>query len=138
MATIKYTENDLDKTEILAELLKKIDKIDADYVNTISDEIFKFQPFFLTVLLGHRLDVSTDELEEIMKIYFIIWEYFRLDPNIQTKQVTEPCFSIIQKRNIEMLRYSEGETENNKLEIYTADLQNLKSKSLLTAILFRF
>lgn len=138
MTKIKLTENDFDETKILAEILKKIDQIDADYVNTISDEIFKLQPFFLTVLLGHRLDVSTDELEEIIKIYFITWEYFRLNPNVQTKKVTETCFNKIQKRNIEMLKYSEGETKNNKLEIYTDNLQNLRSKSLLTAILFRF
>jgi len=132
------TQNDFYEIKNLSEFLKKIDKIDAEYVNTTSDEIFKFQPFFLSVLLGYRLDVSTDELEEIMKIYFIIWEYFRLNPNVQTKQVTEPCFNKIQERNIKMLWYSNCETESDKLKIYSNDLQNLKSKSLMTAILFRF
>ncbi|MFA9388702.1 MAG: hypothetical protein ACERKD_02775 [Prolixibacteraceae bacterium] len=139
MAKIKFTNNDLEETKILAESIKKIDQIDSEYVNSISDEIFKLQPFFLTVLLGHRLDISMEELEEVMKIYFVVWEYFRLDPNVLKKQVTESLFNKVQKRNIEMLKYSEGEsTENDKLEIYSSDLQNLKSKSLLSAIFFRF
>lgn len=139
MTKIKFTQNDFNETKILAELIKKIDRIDSDYVNTISDEIFKFQPFFLTVLLGYQYDVTMEELEEIMKIYFIVWEYFKLNPNLQTKQVTESYFNKIQKKNIEMLRYTQGEPkENDKIEIYSSDLQNLKSKSLMTAIFFRF
>lgn len=139
MVKIKFTNNDFKETKILAESIKKIDQIDSEYVNSISDEIFKLQPFFLTVLLGHRHDISMEELEEIMKIYFVVWEYFRLNPNVQTKQVTESFFNKIQKRNIEMLKYSEGEsTEDEKSEIYSSDLQNLKSKSLMSAIFFRF
>ena len=103
MTKIKPTQNDFNEIKILAESIKKIDQIDSDYVNSTSDEIFKLQPFFLTVLLGHRLDVTADELEEIMKIYFLVWEYFRLNPNVQTKQVTEAYFDRIQKKNIEML-----------------------------------
>ena len=139
MTKIKSTPNDFNEIKILAESIREIDQIDADYVNSVSDEIFKLQPFFLTVLRGYRFDVSNDELEEIMKIYFLVWEYFRLNPNVQTKRVTESYFTKIQKRNIEMLRYSEGELkENYKSEIYSYDLQNLKSKSLLTGIFFRF
>lgn len=139
MTKLKFTQNDFNETEILAESIKKLDQIDSDYVNSISDEIFNCQPFFLTVLLGHRIDVSMEELEEIMKIYFLVWEYFRLKPNIQTKKVTESHFNKILKRNIKMLRYSEGESkESDKLEIFAYDLQNLKSKSLMTSVFFRF
>jgi hypothetical protein len=113
--------------------------MDADYVNTVSDEIFEMQPFFLSVLLGYSYDVSMDELEEIMKIYFIVWEYFRSNPNVQKKRVTGSFFNKIQQKNIEMLKYTEGEPEENeKLEIFSYDLQNLKSKSLLAAIFLRF
>ena len=139
MTKLKFTQNDFNETEILAESIKKIDQIDSNYVNSVSDEIFSCQPFFLTVLLGHRIDVSMGELEEIMKIYFLVWEYFRLKPNIQTKKVTEFNFNKILKRNIKMLKYSEGESkEIDKLEIFAYDLQNLKSKSLMTSVFFRF
>ena len=139
MTKLKFTQNDFIETAILAESIKKIDQIDSDYVNSISDEIFRCQPFFLTVLLGHRIDVSMEELEEIMKIYFLVWEYFRLKPNIQTKKVTESNFNKILKRNVKMLKYSEGESkEVDKSEIFAYDLQNLKTKSLMASVFFRF
>lgn len=119
MTKLKFTQNDFNETEILAESIKRIDQIDSDYVNSISDEIFRCQPFFLTVLLGHRIDVSMEELEEIMKIYFLVWEFFRLKPKVQTIKVTESNFNKILNRNIKMLKYSEGESkERDKLEIY--------------------
>lgn len=134
-----FTQRDFDETSKLAGYLKKIDDIDADYVNIISDEIFHKQPFLLTVLIGYRLDTLLEELEEIMKIYFLIWEHFKDNKRVQTKQVTEAHFEKIQQRNIEMLRYAEGEqTPTEKMEIYSSDLQNLQSKALLTAVLFRF
>jgi hypothetical protein len=139
MTKLNFTNNDFKETGAIAESIKKIDQIDADYVDSVSDEIYKLQPFYLTVLLGHRLDVSMEELEEIMKIYFLVWEYFRLKPNIQIKQVTESLYSKIQKKNLEMLKYSEGEfKDKDKSEVYSYDLQDLKSKSLFTAIMYRF
>lgn len=136
---MNITQKDFDETIVVANLLTKIDNMDAEYVNEISDEIFKWQPFFLTVLLGYRLDISSEELEEIMKIYFLIWEYFKPNKNVQTKNVTETYFEEIQDKNIHMLHYVEDESEpTGRMEIYSNDLQNLKSKALLTAVLFRY
>lgn len=130
---------DFDGTTEVAGLLTKIDKLSSEEVNRLSDEIFKLQPFFLTVLLGYRFDVTPEELEEIMKIYFLIWEYFRTQKNVQTRQVTENYFEKVQDRHIKMLKYVEGEsTQNDKMNIYSYDLVNLKSKTLLTALLHRY
>lgn len=139
MTKLKFTQNDFNEIESLAESIKKIDQIDSDYVSFISDEIYSRQPFFLSVLLGYRIDVTMEELEEIMKIYFLVWEYFRFKPNVQTIKVTESYFNKVLMKNIKMLKYSEGETnEIDKLEMFSSDLQNLKSKSLMTSVLFRF
>jgi len=136
---MKFTQNDFDETGQLAELIKRIDHIDARCADTVSDEIFQRQPFFLSVLLGYHFDVSKEELEEIIKVYFLIWEYFRSNPNVQKKQVTQDYFEKIQAKNIEMLKYSMGEPdERAKGKVYSYDLQKIKSKSLWTAVLFRF
>jgi hypothetical protein len=74
----------------------------------VPDEIFRRQPFFLTVLLGYRLDVSSEELEEIMKIFFLIWEYFRPNQQVQSKKVKQKQFEKIMNRNLQMLKYMEG------------------------------
>ncbi len=139
MTKLKFTQNDFNEIESLAESIKKIDQIDSDYVSFISDEIYSRQPFFFSVLLGYRIDVTMEELEEIMKIYFLVWEYFRFKPNVQTIKVTESYFKKVLMKNIKMLKYSEGETkEIDKLDIFASDLQTLKSKSLMTSVFFRF
>ncbi|MEO6831217.1 MAG: hypothetical protein ABI378_03100 [Chitinophagaceae bacterium] len=136
---MNFTQKDFNETTELAQLLTKIDNIDEQYINEISDEIFLRQPFFLTVLLGYRLDTSPEELEEIMIIYFIIWEYFKLNKNVQKRIVMEAHFEKIQDRNISMLLYVQGEPEHtNSMKIYSDDLLNLKSKALFTAVLLRY
>ena len=133
------TQNDLNEVTVLTEIVKKIDHINAEYVNKISDEIFQRQPFFLTVLLGYRHDTTPIELEEIMKIYFLIWEYLKPNNNVQTKKVTEAYFEKVQHKNIEMFQYAEGEPgHSEKMQVYSSDLDNLRSKALLAVVLFRF
>jgi hypothetical protein len=134
-----FTQNDFDETLQLSKYLKKIDHIDIGYVNLVSDEIFSSQPFFLTVLMGCRLDVLPEELDEIMKVYFLILEYFKNRKHVRTNKISKSHFEKVQERNIKMLHYSEGEpTQKDKAEIYSDNLQNLRSKALWAAVLFRF
>jgi hypothetical protein len=96
---------DQKETKKLAEIIAKVDSMDAEYVNTISDEIFKKQPFFLTVLLGYRFDVKPLELEEIMRLYFMVWEYFRLKANLPTKKIGKKDFEKVQNRHLKMAEF---------------------------------
>lgn len=132
---IELDQNDTNDITKVAELVIKLAQIDADYVNNAADEIFRYQPFYLTVLIGYRFNLSTEELEEIMKSYFLIWEYFKSNPNIKRKKVTEDQYNKIEDRHIEMLKYSEEEIDVNARDIlYVQDIQNVKSKALLSAI----
>ncbi|WP_209282361.1 hypothetical protein, partial [Flavobacterium sp. XN-5] len=94
--------------------------------------------FFLSVLLGYKDDISMEELEEVMKIYFLVWEYFISKSNLLKRKVTSDQFEKIRMRNIHMLGYSEGELEDSKMKIYTDELANLKSKTLWAAVLYRY
>ncbi len=134
---MKFTQQDFDEIDTLAKLTKKIDNINATYVNTVSDDIYKKQPFLLSILLGYHNDVTPLELEELMKIYFLIWEYFKDNKNIQTKKLTEQLFEDYHNRNIQMLRYIDSEDLDQQTIVYKQELQNLKSKALMTAILYR-
>lgn len=139
MSRLHFTQNDFNEIEIVAGLLKKIDKIDSEEALLLFDEMHKEQPFLLSVLLGYHFDVTPIELEEIIKVYFLIWLYFKKIQPGKRNLISETQFTIIQNRNIEMLKYTDGESnESDKLEIYGADIQHIKSKALLTAILFRW
>lgn len=121
----------------MAALMNKIDNIGPEYVNAVSSEMFQYQPFFLSVLLGYRTDVSLEELEEIMKIYFLIWEYFGKNPGVRVKQITKKDFEAAQLRHIKMLKYAEGESPSSRIELYLKNWNNVKSKSLVAMIVFR-
>ncbi|MEO5979254.1 MAG: hypothetical protein ABIS36_05375 [Chryseolinea sp.] len=136
---MKLTSSGFKETAQIGELMSKMDDLNAEYVNSVSTELFQQQPFFLTVLLGYRLDLTHDELEEIMKIYFLVWEYFKAINNVPVKKVTEKEFEKVQTRHIEMLKYIEGEPDQQaKLNIYAHDIGKMKSKSLLAAVKFRY
>lgn len=133
------SKNDFDELPELTRLVNKIAAINKEYANQISEEIFQKQPYFLTILLGYRLDTTALELEEIMKIYFLIWEYFRSNNNVQTIKVSETSFESSMQKHIEMMNYAEGESgQDAQMQIFSADLKELKSKALFTAILFQF
>jgi len=136
---MQFTQNDFNEMPQVAKLLSKIDNIDSNYAETIADEIFQKQPFFLTVFLGYHHDTTPIELEEIMKIYFLIWEYFRTNEKVQRIKVTEEYYERIEDKNIAMLQYTDGVPDKmEKIKIYSSDLSNLKSKALYAAVVKRY
>lgn len=130
-----------DKEESLkvSQLIKKIELIDEKYINQETDIISQKQPFLISLILGYRFDLNLHELEEIVKIIFIIWEYFKNFEQIHKIKVSEKQFEKIQQRNIHMLKYFEGENgENAQYNLVKSDLRHLHSKALLTGIFFQF
>lgn len=134
-----FTPQDFDETTELAGLLQKIDHLDIAYAEKTCDDIFQQQPFFLSVLLGYHMDTTPQELDELMKVYFIIWEYFKHHKKIPQQLITEAHFEKVQQRHIRLLKYVEGEHNPAGIkQIYADDLQQMKSKALFTAVLYRF
>ena len=93
----------------------------------------------MSLILGYRFDLKPLELEEIMKIIFLVWEFFKKHHRVEITKITETQFLRIQQKNINMLKYFGGEQiKNSKQEIISADLESLKSKSLYTGVIFQF
>jgi hypothetical protein len=139
LITMAISEHDFEEAGDLVELIKKIDGMDPDYVNTVSDEIFTKQPFLLSVLLGYQFDLTLTQMEEVMRVYFLMWEYFKRKGKLPVRKVTEDLFEQVQRKNLKMLKYAEGEpTDKDRQEIYDNDIENIKSKALLAAVFLRF
>lgn len=133
------SKEDNEESLRIGQIINKIELIDEKYVNEESDKILQKQPFLISLILGYRLDLKPLELEEIMKIIFLIWEFFKELHQAETEKITESQFMRIQQRNVHMLKYIEGEQrENSKLEVISADLENLKSKALFAGVIFQF
>ena len=135
---MNFSEKDYNETEKISHLLKKIDNIDKQYVDSVTDEMYQYQPFLLSLLLGYQYDLQPKEAEEILKIYLIIWEYFKDKKNIKTKKITEEQFEISEKKNLQFFNYLEKSEGKDKNYAISSDLENQKSKALLTAIFLRF
>ena len=135
---MRISDEDEKETMIVGLLIKKIEHIDAEYVNKESDKIAQTQPFLLSLILGYSSDLKALELEEIIKAILLIWEFFKNHSRVERRKISETQFARVQNRNVYMLHYFEGEQGNAKMELVTDDLEHLRSKSLFTGIIFLF
>ncbi len=130
-----------DKQEIsgITDLIIKVDNIDEDYINSEANLISDKQPFLISLLLGYRIDLKESELENVMRIILLIWEFFKDNKHGHHIKITENLFNKIQKRNFHMLKYLDGEDGKEEQSfIVASDLSHLKSKALLTGIFHQF
>lgn len=136
---IKLSGKDFSETDEIEKLLKKIDSVDEQYISSTYEEMQQFQPFLLSLLLGYQDDLNTIELNEIIKVYLIIWEFFKEKRNIKKRKLTTIQFEEVQKRNIGFFQYLDAEkSEEDFINTISIDLQTIKSKALIAGILFRF
>ncbi len=127
-----------DEQEVIKvnDLVNKIDRMNRAEFDSESDVLFKEQPFVITLIIGSRYDYEMQELEEISKIYFLIWKYFKNKKQVLNKKITEKEFETILTRNIHMLKYVEGEDDECvKSDIIASDLEHIKSKVLYSRII---
>jgi hypothetical protein len=133
---MEITQKDINETRFVGELIKKINTIDLTEASNVSDRIVKNQPFIMSLLIGYKFDVEEDQLNDVMKMLFIIYLYFENKTNIGAKKIGPKEFEKYEKRNIQFLKYFSGEQNNkSQLEVNKQYLSNLKCKSLFTGIL---
>ncbi|HEY5510352.1 MAG TPA: hypothetical protein VIK10_04910 [Prolixibacteraceae bacterium] len=130
-------KDDID-LKLISKIIQKVDQMNSKYVDSESDLIFKQQPFLISIILGYKIDLKPAELEEVTKLIFLIWEYFKENPKIKTTQVTKSQFERIERKNLFLIKYYEGETtEKDKMIVLASNMEHLDSKGLLTAMYLR-
>jgi len=135
---MKLSPQDFQQTKQIANIIKYCDKADLKSLEQITDEIYRHQPFLLSLFLGYREDVNQYELDEILRILIIIWLFFRYQPNVKKTRISMKMFDNRQKKNVTFLRYLDGEkSQHSKNQLILDNLGALKSKALFTAVLFK-
>lgn len=136
---MNFTNNDFKEAEDIAKMLLKIEKSNSLNLVELTQDIYAKQPFLLAVMHGYSLDMTDEEYQEIFLIHLLIWEYFKSKGKIPSKKITEQEFEKIQMRHIQMLKYTEGESNMADIaQIYADDLNKIQSKALFTAVLYSF
>lgn len=67
---IEFTPEDFDEGAAMADLSLKIEQVDFDFVDKITDEMKMHQPFLLSAMIGFKDDVTQEEHWEIMICIF--------------------------------------------------------------------
>lgn len=137
MSEINSMDKEEKELQKIYELEKKIEVMDQYYVNSVMDEIHKYQPYYLTVMLSYKDDLVEEEMSEVINIYFLVWEYFRSIDGLRKKKVTQKQFEKFQYQTLHMLSYSADQPKNSRDDIFDKDLQSMKSKSLWTVVCMR-
>ena len=58
MDNVRLSDKDFSEIADIGRLLNEIDKINEEYINTTSEEIYKYQPFLISILLGDYIDMK--------------------------------------------------------------------------------
>lgn len=135
LENLEFSKQDFEKADDVLEILARIDKIDARYVHRESDQLHRYQPFLISLLLGDNADLAALEVEAMMKTYFLLWEYYKNRKNIK---LTETAFEAKYQKNTHFFKFLEVESKEDIGKVYKSDLEQVKSKALLAAILHRF
>ncbi|SEG50895.1 hypothetical protein [Algoriphagus boritolerans] len=133
-----FSNKDFTEIKDLKQILEKIDANPKKYLDEIIDELYQYQPFILSLIMGYQPDLNQSEFEEVAQVYLIIWEFFKGKNNVKKKKLTINRYEEIEKNNIHFFRYLELSDKKDRDFASTNDLQNQASKALLAVIFQRF
>lgn len=135
---MQFTDTDFQETEQVAQIVLFCDQADNQTLEQVADEIYRYQPFLISIFLGYKDDVDIFQHDELLRVLIIIWLFFKDRPNVKRTKITEKMFEAKQRKNAQFLKYLEGEP-NQKTKEQTTDLNlgALKSKALFSVVLFK-
>jgi hypothetical protein len=134
-----FTEKDFSDFRFISEIISKLNALDNGYASSESDVIFKHQPFLISLILGYRIDLKQEELEEITILIFLIWEFFKVSKNTLVTKITEMQYQSVVNRNMSLLKHYDNEpVVKQKSDIIIADLKKMRSIALLSTLFHSF
>lgn len=135
---MQFTDTDFQQTNQVAELIRFCDTADIKTLEQLMDEIYRHQPFLISLFMGYKEEVDMLQLDEILRVLIIIWLFFRANENVKRSKITVRMFENMERKNVSFLKYLEGEPAGQAHQDTTAaNLGALQSKALFTAVLFK-
>lgn len=140
MSKLNISDNDMAATARIAAILKNIEENENNfqYANTVTDELYRHQPFILSMIMGYKMDLSPEEFGPLVKLYITIWEYYKSDTNVRDVSITQEYYEKVEDRNMRMLNNFEKTGSDSKHDFLVNDLNKVDSKALLAAVFLQF
>ena len=92
---------------------KKVNKLDVNQAEALSDEIGKSHPFIISIFLGYKAskEFTSAQLNEILRILVTLWFY---NKGSLANKITAVKYDKIADKNFGFLKYWAGENEKDK------------------------
>jgi|SRR6185437_4239751 len=141
MSSISFSAKEIADTKRLAGIVTYVDKQQNDlaFANRVTDEIYLHQPFLLSTIKGYKMDLSPEPLDALVKLYLILWEYFKDEPNVRKVAITQQQYEKAEGLQIAMLQSLERlASEKQKEMAVTNNLNRIISKALIALMFAEF
>jgi hypothetical protein len=141
MSSIPVSAKDMADTKRIAGIITKIDNQQNDlaFANWVTDEIYQHQPFLLSVMMGYKIDLPPEPLAELVKLYIVVWEYFKDAPNVRNVRITQQQYEKAESLQIATLQTLERlASRKQKDTVITNDLNKVTSKALVALMFTEF
>jgi hypothetical protein len=132
---MKFSKKDDDDLIRLNEIITQVYTADIAYFDLVVDKIFANQPYVIEFYLSYRNDIIQEALGEVIKICFVIWEFFDSNLHVKYTKITDNQALVFVKKNHHMLAYLEGELANGKGDdVVESNIVSIRSKALLAFV----
>lgn len=119
-------------TSCIAAILKNIEENENNIqnANIVTDELYRHQPFILSMIMGYKMDLSTQELGPLVNLYIAIWEYYKSNANVRAVPITQKTYEMVEDKNMRMLKNFEKMAVDGKQDFLVNDLKKVDGKAL--------
>jgi len=132
MPSITVSAKEIADTKRLAGIITDVEKKqnDFDFANRSTEDIYQYQPFLLSVIMGYKMDLPPAPLDALVKLYIILWEYFKNEPNVRKVTITQQQYEKAEDSQVSKLQTLDRLTSAKQKETAIAnDLNKSASKA---------
>lgn len=141
MSMLNITNADIAATKRIAEIIQYIKNNENDFAfaNNVTDELYRHQPFILSMLMGYKMDLTSEELAPLVELYVLIWEYYKDNLNIRSVPITQQHYERAEAGNTRVLKnYANIASRKGGQGFLKNDLNRAASKALISAVFMQF
>jgi hypothetical protein len=130
--------NDFADVRDLEWIIPKIENINCTEVDRITDEIEKYQPFIISLMLSYKEEYLNNPVyDEIIKNYLIIWEFFKAKGTVRKKTLSSEIFNAKELEVAYFFMALDTLSGKAKDDLEVADLNAFKHKMLIFPLMER-
>ena len=136
---LSVNNTDPDDERRLEMIVANIENITTSEVDRITDEINKYQPLMISLIMAYYKDFGNSIVfGELIKNTLMIWMYFKDYEGVKKKSLTEKRFNKRLFEIVDFFTYLDGSSEEEKHKMIVDDFSNMKNKMLMYRILETF